>query len=63
MPNEGPPKIEIQQQIENNYHGPVYMLDAETTKKLILDNPNIIALTFEYQSGEVSSLIGIKNFL
>ena len=43
MPNEGPPKIEIQQQIENNYHGPVYMLDAETTKKLILDNPNIIA--------------------
>ena len=43
MPNEGPPKIEIQQQIVNNYHGPVYMLDAETTKKLILDNPNIIA--------------------
>ena len=43
MPNEGPPKIEIQQQIENKYLGPVYILDAETTKQLVLMNPSIIA--------------------
>ena len=43
MPNEGPPKIEIQQQIENKYLGPVYILDAETTKQLVLMNPSLIA--------------------
>lgn len=43
MPNEGPPKIEIHQQIENKYLGPVYILDAETTKQLVLMNPSIIA--------------------
>jgi hypothetical protein len=42
MPNEGPPKIEIQQHITHQYHGPVYQLDAETTKQILQAHPNMI---------------------
>ena len=43
MPNEGPPKIDINQQITNHYQGPVFQLDAEATKAILLADPNIIA--------------------
>ena len=56
MPNEGPPKIEIQQQIENNYLGPVYILDAETTKQIILSNPGIVAQICDREMADIPKI-------
>ena len=61
MPNEGPPKIEIQQQIENNYLGPVYILDAETTKQIILANPSIVAQICDREMANIPKINHTKS--
>ena len=56
MPNEGPPKIEIQQHITHQYHGPVYQLDAETTKQILQAHPNIIAQICDRDMADVPKI-------
>ena len=60
MPNEGQPKIDIKQEITNVYHGPVYHMDAEVVKAILLENPNILA---QICDRELASLPKIKHNL
>ena len=58
MPNEGQPKIDIKQEITNVYHGPVYHMDAEVVKAILLENPHILA---QICDRELASLPKIKH--
>ena len=60
MPNEGQPKIDIKQEITNVYHGPVYHMDAEVVKAILLENPHILA---QICDRELASLPKIKHNL
>ena len=60
MPNEGQPKIDIKQEITNVYQGPVYHMDAEVVKAILLENPHILA---QICDRELASLPKIKHNL
>ena len=55
MPNEGPPKIEVQ--ITNQYHGPIFHLDAEATKEILSKDHNIIAQIYAREMSAMPNII------
>ena len=55
MPNEGPPKIEVQ--ITNQYHGPIFHLDAEATKEILSRDHNIIAQIYARETSAMPNII------